>query len=222
MIKQVLFVSPHYDDAVLSAAPLMLKEKEQGNQVILLTVFGGFSSEFISSWGQELHEKWGFSSIEEAVKERALENKNSVELLGVSSIDLRFNDFIYREESEEIEEQLREELKKFYSVDKVYFLSATGNTHPDHVLVSRVVREVFKWNKTFCYYFFSVSDSEKTEHNVLTNFYAKITFREFLTWVKAIKCYESQIDDLFGSTTEMVVTFLKIWLKRFIKYSEVY
>ncbi|MFF3438979.1 PIG-L deacetylase family protein [Streptosporangium sp. NPDC002721] len=74
-------VSPHFDDAVLSAAGLLARRE---GSAVIVTVLGGAPGEAPSAWDRLC----GFASAEEASRERRAEDARACEILGVDQVVL--------------------------------------------------------------------------------------------------------------------------------------
>lgn len=93
---KTIFLSPHFDDAVLSCGGLIWEMSRSGNQVEVWTVCAGLplSSE-LSDYAQEMHDRWELS-VDEAVQARKFEDQAALEKLGVTGRYINFLDAIYR------------------------------------------------------------------------------------------------------------------------------
>ncbi|UCG23914.1 MAG: PIG-L family deacetylase, partial [Chloroflexota bacterium] len=78
----LIYLSPHLDDAVLSCAGQIYQAVEAGRSVLIVTVMAGDASTAeLSPFAQSLHERWEVAS--DAVAVRREEDKAASELLGV-------------------------------------------------------------------------------------------------------------------------------------------
>jgi LmbE family N-acetylglucosaminyl deacetylase len=92
-----IYLSPHLDDAVLSAGGLIHEQARAGLPVEVWTVLSGFPpGDELSSFAQEMHALWGFSSAEETVQERRQEDDRAAALLGATTLHFDFLDALYR------------------------------------------------------------------------------------------------------------------------------
>ena len=91
-----IYLSPHLDDAVLSAGGLIYEQAQSGDPVEIWTLLCGYApSEEVSPFAQALHQQWGFGSAEETVRLRRAEDRNAAAALGASAIHFDFLDCIY-------------------------------------------------------------------------------------------------------------------------------
>jgi len=93
-----IYLSPHLDDAVLSAGGLIYEQVQSGIPVEIWTLMSGFppKNEEYSFLAQINHLAWGYSSAEETVRSRRAEDVNAAGLLGAKTVHFDFLDCIYR------------------------------------------------------------------------------------------------------------------------------
>jgi LmbE family N-acetylglucosaminyl deacetylase len=92
-----IYLSPHLDDAVLSAGGLIYDQVQSGNQVEIWTILSGYPPEGEFSQFAELqHFVWGFPTAEAAVSARREEDRNAAAILGARTVHFDFLDCIYR------------------------------------------------------------------------------------------------------------------------------
>lgn len=92
-----IYLSPHLDDAVLSAGGLIHGQTQAGIPVEIWTFMCGYPPEGeYSPIAQELHEMWGFDSAEEVVRGRRVEDINAAAIVGATTVHFDFLDCIYR------------------------------------------------------------------------------------------------------------------------------
>ena len=92
-----IYISPHLDDAVLSAGGIIFDQTRAGIPVEIWTVCCGFPPDTeISPFAQVIHFDWGFSSAEETVRLRRAEDERAAGIVGAESVHFDFLDCIYR------------------------------------------------------------------------------------------------------------------------------
>ncbi len=97
ILMRYIYLSPHLDDAVLSAGGLIYEQTRAGIPVEIWTVMCGFPPEGeVSPLAQDMHLQWGFSSAKETVEKRRAENMNAAAIVGAKAIHFNFLDCIYR------------------------------------------------------------------------------------------------------------------------------
>ena len=127
-MNKILLLSPHFDDAILSAGQLIAGRPDAE----VVTVFGGFPSERQVT---DYDVKCGFSDSGVAVVNRRVEDNNATALLSATSTHWELPDGQYGQEVsvDEIKELIIEQLGK---EDYDYVLGPLGLGHPDHIKVS--------------------------------------------------------------------------------------
>src|SRR5215510_3669383 len=92
-----IYLSPHLDDAALSAGGLIYEQTQAGIPVEIWTFMCGDPQlTEHSPLTQRLHEIWGFADAAETVRERRKEDMRAAEILGAKVLHFDFLDCIYR------------------------------------------------------------------------------------------------------------------------------
>jgi LmbE family N-acetylglucosaminyl deacetylase len=132
-MNKVLVVSPHFDDAVLSAGQFMAERPD----TVLVTVLGGFPDNPMDV-STDYDRKCGFKHAYDAVSVRRRENDAASALLNATKVDLDFPDGQYGIHVSE--EQITEVLQRMVDSGNYEAIYAPiGIGHPDHVKVSNAV-----------------------------------------------------------------------------------
>lgn len=91
-----IFISPHFDDAVLSCGALIWDLAQQGQAIEVWTIMGGFpTDEDYSDFARQTHQTWGRTG-REAIEMRRGEDKAACAILGAQPRHLDWPDVIYR------------------------------------------------------------------------------------------------------------------------------
>jgi len=93
-VRPVLAVSPHLDDAVLSAGGRIARMTGAGHPVTVFTLFAGLASGPYSPVARRFHEEWGISG--DPVSHRREEDLRALGWLGAQAVHGEFPDAIYR------------------------------------------------------------------------------------------------------------------------------
>lgn len=164
-----VFLSPHLDDAVFSAAGLILDLKKKKNDIFIVSVFTSFGERPISTDAQVSLLKSGCIRLSSFGKLRMREDDAAMRALGVPFIRLGFVDagfrkttdrsFIYPTFKQLFSGSQVAEPKLFKNIlqsltgvlrpnDVIYAPLGIGN-HPDHILVREatqtITRNVLFW-----------------------------------------------------------------------------
>lgn len=132
-MNKLLLVSPHFDDAILSAGQFMAERPDTE----VVTVFGGVpkaADKVVTPYDT----KCGFKNALDAVSERRRENNAATALLRATHIDLDFPDGQYGIEVSQ--EQITEVLQRIVdggAYEGIY--APIGLGHPDHIKVANAV-----------------------------------------------------------------------------------
>ncbi|MFZ4827536.1 MAG: PIG-L deacetylase family protein [Phototrophicaceae bacterium] len=92
----IVFLSPHFDDAVYSCGGLLHQLTRQGQSVQVITLMGGMPTHPAPDTPivRQLHQRWG--GYAEPVAVRIQEDQQAVRLLGAQPLHLPITDCIYR------------------------------------------------------------------------------------------------------------------------------
>ena len=148
-----IYLSPHLDDAALSAGGLIHDLTQTGNTVEVWNFFCGFPPEGeLSPFAQVIHFKWGTTSAVETIRIRRAEDEKAASIMGAKTIFFDFLDCIYRRGPEgdwlyadvfvpphEAEADLPARIAKSISPhltrDDVLICQLSVGSHVDHVIV---------------------------------------------------------------------------------------
>ena len=159
---QIIILSPHFDDAVLSLGGLIAKEK---SKIIVATFFTDKPKNKVTTYWDTIS---GFHNSDQAINDRIMENNNSLMPFNVEIFNFGFLDSQYRDNKDSIElkEKIVLDIEKI--IDNlpnkditIYGPSYFGEiiTHPDHKLLHDAFIEVAKnRNSDTSLNFFSYED----------------------------------------------------------------
>jgi LmbE family N-acetylglucosaminyl deacetylase len=92
-----IYLSPHFDDAVLACGGLIFEQARQGTSVEIWTIFAGDPPPGpLSAFAQATHLLWGTSDGAETVALRKLEDQEAASLVGAELVHFDLPDCIYR------------------------------------------------------------------------------------------------------------------------------
>jgi hypothetical protein len=92
-----IYISPHFDDAVLSCGGLIREQAQKGLPVEIWTICAGDAPPGrLSSLAVDCHTQWGIKSARNVVAARRRENQAAAGLLGAETVDFSIPDGIYR------------------------------------------------------------------------------------------------------------------------------
>ena len=214
-----IYLSPHLDDAALSAGGWIYDKTQSGTSVEIWTIMCGFpQTTELSPFAQALHQQWGMDSAEEVIRGRRQEDINSAKILGATVQHFDFLDCIYRQnkngdwlyaeifrepraDEDDFPAQIADEISKRLKPDDKLICQFGIGKHLDHILVRRAAELL---NKPLLYvadipYLFK-SPEQLSPHIVeMENKVEKVSDAGLRSWVEAVAAYESQISALFES-----------------------
>jgi LmbE family N-acetylglucosaminyl deacetylase len=148
-----IYLSPHLDDAVLSAGGLIHDQADSGLTVEIWTFMCGYPpGGDISAFAEEQHQQWGFATATEAMLARREEDRNAAAVVGAKVLHFDFLDCIYRrgrdgewlyseisvpphEQDSELPGQIAEAISAELTPDDVLVVQLSVGSHVDHVIV---------------------------------------------------------------------------------------
>lgn len=91
-----LYISPHFDDLVLSCGGRIVHQRVRGDRVLAIDVFAGkpVPSTVISGFAAHHHQRWG--GKRDPIADRRREERQALSVLGVDFVWLDHLDAIYR------------------------------------------------------------------------------------------------------------------------------
>ena len=209
-----IYLSPHLDDAVLSAGGLIYEQTQAGIPVEMWTFMCGNPPEGDgdSPFARSLHAQWGFSSAEETVRERRLEDRNAAAIVGASVTHFDFLDCIYRrgkngewlykeisippvEEDAGIPARIAETISARLQPDEVLVCQRSVGSHVDHVLVrmgAELVGRPLVYDIDIPYLFYKPQELAPKSAGMQESVQF-ITESGLKRWQEAVLAYKSQL-----------------------------
>jgi LmbE family N-acetylglucosaminyl deacetylase len=128
MDPDVVILSPHFDDAVLSCWHVLASARE----VFVVNVFAGEPPAGTLGWWDRLA---GATDSAAVVRVRVEEDRQALALAGATAVNLPFLDGQYRESDCSRGKILEELVPVLVAGARLYAPAALGNCHPDHSAV---------------------------------------------------------------------------------------
>jgi LmbE family N-acetylglucosaminyl deacetylase len=226
-----IYISPHLDDAVLSAGGLIYEQTRAGMDVEIWTLLCGFPpSEEFSPFAQVLHYQWGIPAAAEGVSTRRAEDIKAASIVGAKTVHFDFLDCIYRrgkngdwmysnvfvpphEDDEDLPTRIAESISaRLQPTDQLVCQLGLGS-HLDHVLVRRAVELLQRpilYDVDIPYLFNSPAELASQTAGMKANTH-RITDSGLSSWQDAILAYESQLSGLFDSPEAMRTQIQQYW-----------
>jgi LmbE family N-acetylglucosaminyl deacetylase len=229
-----IYISPHLDDAVLSAGGLIYEQTRAGMDVEIWNFMCGFPpSGELSPFAQMLHYQWGIhdGGAAEMITARRAEDTKAAGIVGAKTVYFDFLDCIYRrgkngdwlysnvfvpphkDDDVDLSARMAESIAaRLQPADQLVCQLGIGS-HVDHVLVRRAVdllqRPVF-YDMDIPYLFNSPGELAPKAAGMKAETH-RITDSGLRAWQDAISAYESQLSGLFDSPEAMRAQIQQYW-----------
>lgn len=227
-----IYISPHLDDAALSAGGLIYEQTKSGLPVEIWTMTCGLPpGDEVSPFAEALHSQWGFSSTEEAVRLRRAEDEKAASLLGAKTVHFDFLDCIYRRgqggewlypmdvfvpplaEEAELPSQIASALSARLKPDDVVVCQFGLGRHVDHILVRRaaeLLERPLLYDVDIPYLFTNPTELGPNTAGMKESAHT-VTEAGLGAWQEAILAYSSQFSGLFDSPDQMRDSIRNYW-----------
>jgi LmbE family N-acetylglucosaminyl deacetylase len=227
-----IYISPHFDDAVLSCGGLIWEQTHKGTPVEIWTICAGDAQPGpLSPLAMACHQQWGLASPDEVVAARRIENQAAAGLVGAEIVNFSIPDCIYRraptgellypEEvfvsihpidrnlDSEIAVALNTELQPD---DRIVSPLAIGS-HVDHILTRRAAERLGRqlWFYADIPYLLNHNELLAPATANLNETRLTITKRGLGCWQNGISSYRSQILMLFETREKMQDAISLYW-----------
>ncbi len=208
-----IYLSPHLDDAVLSAGGLIYEQTKSGTPVEIWTFMCGFAPEdAVSPFAALMHEQWGFSSAEETTRSRREEDKSAAAIVGAKAVHFDFLDCIYRRspnhdwlyseisvpphtEDADIPKRMADLVSARLMPDDVLVTQLSVGSHVDHVLVRQAAELLGRpilYDIDIPYLFYKPEEFAPKSAGMKESTYP-ITETGLRAWQEAVLEYKSQL-----------------------------
>lgn len=219
-----IYISPHFDDAVLSCGGLIWEQTRTGIPVEIWTIFAGAPPAGpMSPFTQAMHEAWKTGTPEETVALRRIEDQNACRKVGGLAVHFPVPDCIYRRSNtgsllygqgifgglnprdaaviDDVSNLLASRLNQYDVLVGPLGIGA----HVDHIIARAALERLNRplWYYADIPYFFREPESlpEKTIGLAEKNFY--VSKEGLQAWQESIAAHKSQISMLFEDEVDM-------------------
>ena len=219
-----IYISPHFDDAVLSCGGLIWEQTHSGIPVEIWTVTAGEPPPGpVSDLITRDHAKWNTGTPQETVALRRIEDQNAARCVGATVRHLKIVDALYRRTNtgsllytqkvfapihprdtgivEEVTRQIAENLVQY---DTIVCPLAIGN-HVDHLITRQAVEKLGRplWYYADIPYFLSNPAKLAPATLSMTSKTFYISPKGLAAWQDGIAAHASQISSLFTDAQDM-------------------
>lgn len=219
-----IYLSPHLDDAALSAGGWIYDQTQAGNQVEIWTIMCGYpATKDLSIFAQYLHHRWGMSSARKVVSGRRREDRNAAAILGAKTRHFDFLDCIYRQDANgdwlyfdifvdpslpgeaDLPAKIASAISARLKPDDKLICQLGIGKHVDHVTVRRAAELL---GRPLHYvadipYLFKFSKQLKPDTVGMKKKVERVSRAGLRAWKEAVEAYESQILELFNTSKAM-------------------
>jgi len=208
-----IYLSPHLDDAVLSAGGFIYDQTNSGNPVEIWSFMAGVPSDTeYSPFAQVLHYQWGFSTAEETFLARRAEDKLAASLVGATTVHFDFMDCIYRRDENgewpyyeislpphemdaDLPRQIADVISPRLKPDDKLICQLSVGSHVDHVLVRQAAELLGRdlvYDIDVPYIFYKPEELAPKSAGMGKNVHS-VTEAGLKSWKDAVLAYKSQL-----------------------------
>ncbi len=218
-----IYISPHLDDAVLSAGGFIFEQIKKGNQVELWTIMCGYPPPGeLTPFAQYLHDQWGTGTPIETVDYRRKEDVAAAQIVDAKTIHFDIPDCIYRrgqdgeplyqyifvpphETESDLPDQIAHILTPRLQIDDQVICQLGIGGHVDHVLVRKSAEKLTQrlWYTADVPYVFKNPEQLAPFIDTMKESLYPISEAGLRAWIEAVLAHKSQLSELFDSTEEM-------------------
>jgi LmbE family N-acetylglucosaminyl deacetylase len=229
-----IYISPHLDDAVLSAGGFIYEQTRSGNAVEIWTIVCGFPPPGeLTPLAQALHFQWGTGTPEETVNLRRAEDVQAAGSLGAKTLHFDVPDCIYRRGPDgeplyldifaqphkaeaQLPDQIAQSIAPRLGADDQVICQLGIGGHVDHILVRRAVERLNRplWYAVDVPYVFKQPGELPPQVAGMMASLHPITEAGLEAWIEAALAYKSQLSSLFESPDKMKADIRSYYAER--------
>ncbi len=228
---RTIYLSPHLDDAVLSAGGLIRSQADSGMAVEIWTFMSGVPTEAeLPEFAQVMHHIWGFNNGVETVQARRAEDLRAAAVVGATAVHFDYLDCIYRRggqgealysdvtlpmqpDDADLPVQIAQTISTHLGPDdRLVCLLAIGR-HVDHVIVRQAAEMLDRPLDYLADMPYVLNHPNELQPAVLglQRIHQPVSEPHFRCWIEGIECYASQVDSVFGSHEDMHERMQAFW-----------
>ncbi|GAB4541275.1 MAG: PIG-L family deacetylase [Anaerolineales bacterium] len=235
-----IYLSPHLDDAALSAGGWIYDQTRAGASVEIWTLLAGTPRGALSPLAEMLHAQWGIADPSELICARRSEDERAAQILGATPVYFDFLDCIYRTgkdgawlygdifvpphaDEDGLPAQIAEAIAARLRPDDRVLCQLGIGAHIDHTLIRRAAEALRRplWYTADIPYLFRAPEALAALSGSLAETLQPISAEGVAAWQRAAAAYDSQLDSLFKDEEDMRVSIsryaeeiggLRLWL----------
>ena len=216
---RIIYLSPHLDDAILSAGGLIRQQTQVGIPVETWTFMAGVPpTEELAEFGKTMHQIWGYGTPAEAIEIRREEDRRAAAEVGARAVHFDFLDCIYRRgkngeglyadaelpldpEDADLPAQVAQAMIAWLQPDDRLVCQLAIGGHVDHLVVRKaaeMLQRPLTYDADIPYL---LNHPNELDQNVagMQESLQPVSETELESWIAAIECYATQVESVFGS-----------------------
>lgn len=229
-----IYISPHLDDAALSAGGWIYDQTQAGVPVEIWTIICGVPAvSALSPLAQALHAQWGMTDAEEVVRARRQEDTRAAAILGATARHFDFPDCIYRQgrdgawlygdifadphpDEADLPAQIADVISSRLRPDDQLVCQLGVGSHVDHVLVRRAAELIGRRLRYAADipYLFNFPEHLPAKTTGLRETFEPVSEAGLASWQEAVAAYISQVPMLFEDSDKMRAKIRAYWAER--------
>jgi len=227
-----IYISPHYDDAVLSCGGLIWEQTKKGILVEIWTICAGDAPPGkLSMLAFACHQQWGIESAEALVAARCIENRDAAALVGAETVNFSIPDCIYRRSptgellytedvfvpihpiEKDLDADISIALAPELEPDDTVVCPLAVGSHLDHVLTRLAIErlDIHNWYYADVPYLIDHPELLVPATKGLKRTRYSIDEMGLGVWQSGIAAYATQIPMLFNSGEKMLESIRLYW-----------
>lgn len=230
-----IYISPHFDDAVLSCGGLISDQSREGISVEIWTICAGNApGGSLSRFAQKTHKDWGTGDAAETIRIRKEEDREAALHVGAKILHFDFPDCIYRRAPNQslvyplgisspwnpVEKDLHKEIaasiKKNLRPDDILVCPLGIGNHVDHIIVRHAMESLelaLLYYADIPYLLNRPRSLQSVVAGTIVNTYP-VSGQGLRAWMDGIESYRSQLAGLFKTRRRMHVAISNYWKVR--------
>ncbi len=227
-----IYISPHFDDAVLSCGGLIWQQTQKGTPVEIWTVCSGDAPPGpLSLLAMACHYQWGIESAAEVVAARRVENQTAAARVGAETVDFSIPDCIYRHSptgellypedvfvpvhpfEQDLDVEIAAALTSELQPDDTLVIPLAIGGHADHILTRRAAERLDRplWYYADIPYLLNHPEILAPATKGMTETLYPISKKGLGAWQSGIAAYATQIPILFETGEKMQEAIRLYW-----------
>jgi LmbE family N-acetylglucosaminyl deacetylase len=229
---RMIYLSPHLDDAALSAGGLIYDQVGRGQTVETWTLMSGTPDNTeLSDFAAEMHARWGTTTVEHTLQVRKTEDVRAAALLGAKPVHSDFADAIYRRgtdgtalyaepvgapihpQDSTLPEQIAGHLGARLGSDDTVICPLAICAHVDHTIVRRAAETLGLPLQCVADipYVLDHPGELGSQTAALDSTLQRVSEPGLVAWLAAIETYRSQVISLYESWELLREAFRAYW-----------